>query len=85
MDATPTTPDPATGKPYLEPLTQQDVNDALSAAASVGDDRIQKQSSGRVNPEAWTHGSSEERMHWFNVGLKEGTIDACNTFAPGAL
>jgi predicted metalloprotease len=51
----------------------------------VGDDRIQKQSSGRVNPEAWTHGSSKQRVDWFNVGLKEGSLEACNTFATGAL
>jgi predicted metalloprotease len=75
----------AQGNAIIEELTQDDISRAIDAAQAVGDDRIQKQSSGRVNPEAWTHGSSEQRVHWFNVGLKEGTLKACNTFAPGAL
>ncbi|MGN6441533.1 MAG: KPN_02809 family neutral zinc metallopeptidase [Arthrobacter sp.] len=80
-----TTPDPATGKPYLEPLTQQDVNDALSAAASVGDDRIQKAATGRVSPEGWTHGSSEERQRWFSRGYQSGDIQQCDTFSAATL
>ncbi|MDQ0144475.1 KPN_02809 family neutral zinc metallopeptidase [Pseudarthrobacter niigatensis] len=80
-----TTPDPATGQPYLEPLTQQDVNDALSAAASVGDDRIQKAATGRVSPEGWTHGSSEERQRWFSRGYQSGDINQCDTFGAATL
>ncbi|MDQ0664350.1 putative metalloprotease [Arthrobacter ulcerisalmonis] len=80
-----TTPDPATGQPYLEPLTQQDVNDALSAAASVGDDRIQKAATGRVSPEGWTHGSSEERQRWFTRGYQSGDIKQCDTFSAATL
>ncbi|MEO5312889.1 neutral zinc metallopeptidase [Pseudarthrobacter sp. CC12] len=80
-----TTPDPATGQPYLEPLTQQDVNDALSAAASVGDDRIQKAATGRVSPEGWTHGSSEERQRWFSRGYQSGDINQCDTFSAATL
>ena len=80
-----TTPDPATGQPYLEPLTQQDVNDALSAAASVGDDRIQKAATGRVSPEGWTHGSSEERQRWFSRGYESGDIKQCDTFSAATL
>ncbi|MDQ0769167.1 putative metalloprotease [Pseudarthrobacter defluvii] len=80
-----TTPDPATGQPYLEPLTQQDVNDALSAAASVGDDRIQKAATGRVSPEGWTHGSSAERQRWFSRGYQTGDINQCDTFSAATL
>jgi predicted metalloprotease len=73
------------GRRIIEDLNQDDISRAIDAAQAVGDDRIQKQSTGRVNPEAWTHGSAEQRVHWFNVGLKEGSLEACNTFAPGAL
>jgi predicted metalloprotease len=71
----------STGVPYLEPLTDKDIADALSAAASVGDDRIQKQATGRVNPESWTHGSSAERQKWFTIGYQTGDPNQCNTFA----
>jgi uncharacterized protein len=61
-------------------LEKGDVESALGAASAVGDDRLQKMSTGRVSPESFTHGSSEQRMHWFNAGLSNGTITACNTF-----
>jgi predicted metalloprotease len=67
------------GTTYLEPFTDQDIADALSAASAVGDDRIQESTSGQVNPETWTHGSSEQRQAWFQVGRANGP-DACNTF-----
>ncbi|MGH3968438.1 MAG: KPN_02809 family neutral zinc metallopeptidase, partial [Mycobacterium sp.] len=69
-----------TGVPYLEPLSDKDIADALSAAASVGDDRIQRQTTGRTNPESWTHGSSEQRQHWFTVGNQTGDPNQCDTF-----
>jgi len=75
----------ALGQMIISDLTQDDISRAVDAAQAVGDDRIQKESGGRVNPEQWTHGSSAERVHWFNTGLKEGSLEACNTFAPGAL
>lgn len=66
---------------FLQPLSDNDINDALSAAASVGDDRIQEAATGRVNPEGWTHGSSEQRQKWFTQGYRTGQPDSCDTFA----
>ena len=61
-------------------LESGDVQSALGAASAVGDDRLQKMSTGRISPESFTHGSSQQRMHWFKAGLDNGTIAACNTF-----
>lgn len=68
------------GVPYLQPPTAQQIADALDAAAAVGDDHIQEQSGGFVNPESWTHGSSEQRQRWFDTGRAEGA-QGCDTFA----
>ncbi|SHS83078.1 zinc metallopeptidase [Mycobacteroides abscessus subsp. abscessus] len=75
-----TTVQEGTGVPFLKPLTEQDIRDALSAASSVGDDRIQKRATGRVNPEAWSHGSSEQRQRWFTQGYNTGDFRTCDTF-----
>ena len=76
-----TVKDADTGQPFLKMLTDQDIKDALSAASSVGDDRIQQKTQGRVNPENWTHGSAEARQRWFLQGFKTGDLNQCDTFA----
>ena len=62
-------------------LDPGDLDQAVRAAAAVGDDRLQQQATGTVQPEKWTHGSSEERKHWFRTGHDSGDPAACNTFA----
>jgi predicted metalloprotease len=65
----------------VESITDKDVQDALNAAAAVGDDRIQQQATGTIVKESWTHGSAEQRAKWFNTGFKGGTTAGCDTFA----
>jgi predicted metalloprotease len=64
-------------KGILEP---GEIEEAVDAARAVGDDRIQKRTTGSVNPETWTHGSSADRMAWFTRGYTMGSIESCNTF-----
>lgn len=71
----------ANGEVLISELTREDVEEALDAARAVGDDRIQQRTSGRVNPDAWTHGSAEQRMRWFTTGHEKGDLGACDTFA----
>jgi hypothetical protein len=66
---------------FLQPPTTDQVGQALSAAGAVGDDRIQQKAEGHVNPETWTHGSADERQHWFTAGLDSGSKDNCDTFS----
>jgi predicted metalloprotease len=70
----------ANGVTLIEPLTEKDVADALSAAAAVGDDRIQQQATGHVDESAFTHGSAQERQQAFTTGYTKGTATACDTF-----
>jgi predicted metalloprotease len=64
-------------------LEAGDVDEALRAAASIGDDRIQRMSGRGVQPESFTHGSSAQRVEWFKRGFESGDLDACDTFAKG--
>ena len=66
-------------------IEEGDVEEALNAASSIGDDRMQKQSRGYVTPDTFTHGSSAQRVHWFKRGLKTGDVESCNTFEAASL
>ncbi|WP_340538365.1 KPN_02809 family neutral zinc metallopeptidase [Nocardioides sp. GXZ039] len=70
----------ADGNVLIQELSQEDIDNALAAAKTVGDDYIQKRSGGSVDEESWTHGSSAQRQKWFNIGYTEGTMQACDTF-----
>lgn len=65
---------------FLEP---GDIDAALTTASAIGDDTLQRQATGRVVPDSFTHGSAAQRKRWFMTGYQQGTVQACNTFAPG--
>jgi|SRR5215207_3087711 len=73
-----TTEDPS-GVPFLQPITREEYAQAIDAAAAVGDDRIQEATQGQVTPHSFTHGTSEQRVRWFETGFEQGA-GACNTF-----
>ncbi|MBA2697332.1 MAG: neutral zinc metallopeptidase [Nocardioidaceae bacterium] len=76
-----TTTKDSNGEVFITDITQTDIGEAIDAATAVGDDKIQRQTSGRVNPEQWTHGSAEERVRWFMTGFDSGRLDDCDTFS----
>jgi len=65
----------------VESITEADIQGGIKAAEAVGDDRIQEQATGTIDKESWTHGSSDQRVHWFQTGFQQGTIDGCDTFS----
>jgi hypothetical protein len=73
------------GVQIFQSITQDDINNAISAAKAVGDDYIQRQGGGQVNQESWTHGSSEQRVRWFTTGYQTGSLQACDTFSTNNL
>jgi predicted metalloprotease len=61
-------------------ITDRDVDQAVAAATAIGDDRLQRQSQGRVVPDSFTHGSSAQRVRWLKTGLQSGDMKSCDTF-----
>ena len=71
------------GRPaFVEP---GDIEAAMRTAAAIGDDTLQRKATGHVVPDAFTHGSAEQRQRWFQTGFSQGTVNACNTFSAAAL
>jgi len=69
----------------MKQLSDGDIEEALAAASAIGDDRLQQRSQGRVTPDSFTHGSSEQRMRWFKRGLESGQPSSCDTFSAASL
>lgn len=68
------------GVPLMQPVSQAEIADALNAAAAIGDDTIQRRSGGQIDPDGFTHGTSEQRQYWFEAG-HQGGVGACDTFS----
>ncbi|MFT3942726.1 MAG: neutral zinc metallopeptidase [Ancrocorticia sp.] len=75
-----TTVDPESGETFLQPITREQLDSAVSAAAAVGDDHIMESAGVTVNQERFTHGSAEQRMNWLVQGYNNGTVASCNTW-----
>jgi len=74
----------ADGETFFEPITRSQIDDALSAASAVGDDSIQERSSGHVDPDTFTHGTSEQRQRWFLRGYQQGATGCDTLSVPGS-
>jgi len=72
------------GQKWKTMIEAGDIDAALQTASAIGDDMLQRRAQGRVVPDSFTHGTSEQRKRWFSTGFKEGKIAACNTFAAPA-
>ena len=66
-------------------LDQSDIESAINAAQQIGDDTLQRQQTGTVRPDAFTHGTSAQRVRWFSMGLKQGSVQACDPFSANSL
>ncbi|MEV8371254.1 neutral zinc metallopeptidase [Kribbella sp. NPDC056861] len=75
----------SSGKPLITELNEDDIARGLDAAAAVGDDRIQEKTQGQVNPESFSHGTAEQRMKWFKVGMDSGDMTRCDTWTANPL
>ena len=80
-----TTVEDENGEVFILDLSEADIAEAIDAAESVGDDRIQEQAQGSTNPETWTHGSAADRKQWFLTGMSSGDLRACDTFSADQL
>jgi len=79
------TTEDANGQVLIQDITDSDIQEGIAAAQAVGDDRIQQRTGGSVDPDSWTHGSAADRVEWFTTGYEQGSLGACDTFAPGAV